>query len=385
MDVARLAEAELVSVGLSGDLSDFGIADVFQLIGQQRKTGVLELKNASARAQLGFDRGLVVTAGTALGRSSDLDPLADRLIRCGQLTRERADEAIAVCRASAQTLARTLVERGWLDEPTVRDAQELVTRDTIFDVLRWQSGTFDFRAQPIYHDRDPAELLGAEQILMDGLRMVDEWQSFAALVPSEETVFARVPGFEPPAAARARPGAADPAHTARVLSLIDGRLSARRVIDLARLGTFDGMRCLSELCQAGAVQPMTPGGVRQVRRHTWSGRGALTRQRTASALVPLVALAGVAWWTATSSAAPVPASDHRIERSTLASLRDDYAARAVRHALEAYRLGRGRWPERLEELESARLLPAGALATLSGRPYYSAHREPGPIFLAPER
>ena len=66
-----------------------------------------------------------------------------------------------------------------------------MTRDAIFDVLRWQSGTFDFHAQPIEHDRDPAELLGAEQILMDGLRMVDEWQSFAQLVPSEETVFER--------------------------------------------------------------------------------------------------------------------------------------------------------------------------------------------------
>jgi hypothetical protein len=32
-----------VSVGLSGNLRDFGIADVFQLIGQQRKTGVLDL------------------------------------------------------------------------------------------------------------------------------------------------------------------------------------------------------------------------------------------------------------------------------------------------------------------------------------------------------
>jgi hypothetical protein len=30
-----------VSVGLSGNLQDFGLADVFQLIGQQRKTGVL--------------------------------------------------------------------------------------------------------------------------------------------------------------------------------------------------------------------------------------------------------------------------------------------------------------------------------------------------------
>jgi hypothetical protein len=376
-----------MSVGLSGNLADFGIADVFQLIGQQRKTGRLELKNATGRAHLVFDRGLVVSAAPALGRPSDLDPVADRLIRCGQMTRERADEAVAACRASAQTLARTLVDRGWLDEEVVREAQDLVTRDALFDVLRWQSGTFDFRAQPVSHDRDPAELLGAEQILMDGLRMVDEWQSFTALVPSEETVFVRVAGFERFAERHQRDGEAELAHAARVFALIDGRLSVRRVIDLSRLGTFDGMRCLSELRQAGAIQPMTPEGVRQVRGHTRlaAGRGARALRRGASALVPLVALAAVAWWTAASSAFPVPASDPRIQRSTLASLRGDYAARAVRHALEAYRLGRGRWPERLEELESAGLLPPSALATLSGRAYYSTDREQGPFFLVPER
>jgi len=377
-----------VSVGLSGNLADFGIADVFQLIGQQRKTGTLELKNATGRAQLVFDRGLVVSAGPATGRSSDLDPLADRLIRCGQMTRERADEAVAACRASAQTLARTIVDRGWLDEVAVREARDLVTRDAIFDVLRWQSGTFDFRAHPVSHGRDLAELLGAEQILMDGLRMLDEWQSFAALVPSEETVFVRVAGFERFAESHARGGEAELAHAARVFALIDGRLSARRVIDLSRLGTFDGMRFLSELRQAGAIRPMTPEGVRHVRRHAArlsAGRGALALRRSVAALVPLVALAAVAWWTAVASTSPVPASDLRIQRSTLASLREDYAARAVRHALEAYRLGRGRWPERLEELESAGLLPPGALATLSGRAYYSTDREQGPFFLAPER
>ena len=373
-----------MTVGLSGNLSDFAIADVFQLIGQQRKTGVLELKMKSHRAHLVFDRGLVVSAAPAFGRPGDPHPLADRLVRCGQMTQERADEAIAACRRSAQTFAQTLVERAWVDADAVREAEELVTRDTIFEVLRWQSGTFDFRAQPVSHDRDPAELLGAEQILMDGMRMADEWQSFAGIVPSEESVFARVGSFDRFAARRSLDDA-ERAVASRVFSLIDGRLSARRVIDLARLGTFDGVRWLAELCKAGVIRPMTPQGVRQVRRHARISAGrTVALKRIAASLVPLLALAVVSWWTAASSAPPPPAGDARIERSTLASLRADYSARAIRHALEAYRLGRGHWPERLEELQSAGLLPPGALATLEGRAYYSTHRERGPIFLAPE-
>jgi hypothetical protein len=360
-----------VSAGLSGNLSDFGIADVFQLIGQQRKTGALELRSGKARAYLTFDRGLVVSAGVGTGRVGELDPLADRLVRSGQLTRERADEATAAARAAAQPLARTLVERGWLDADTVRAAEGLVTRDAIFDVLRWQAGTFDFHAQAIDHDRDPAELLGAEQILMDGLRMVDEWQSFAQRVPSEDAVFVR-----------AESEAAAPAGDAgRVLALIDGRLSARRVIDLARIGTFEGMRILSELRQAGAIRAAVAGEAAPRGRPVAAGLLAL--RSAAAALVPLAALAAVAWSVAPPP--PVPATDQPIERATLAQLREDYAVRAVRNALEAYRFARGSWPARLEDLADAGLLAPETLATLGGRAYYSVDRDQGPIFLAPDR
>jgi hypothetical protein len=367
-----------VSAGLSGNLSDFGIADVFQLIGQQRKTGALELRSGKSRAHLTFDRGLVVSAGLATGRTGELDPLADRLIRCGQLTRERADEAAAAARSSAQPLARTLVARGWLDAATVRAAQGLVTRDAIFDVLRWQNGTFDFHAQAIDHDRDPAELLGAEQILMDGLRMVDEWQSFAQRVPSEDIVFTRASESDSPAAL--------PGDAGRVLALIDGRLSARRVIDLARLGTFDGMRILSELRQTGAIRAVAAVDAPPVRGGTRSAAlGLLVALRSvAAALIPLAALAAVAW-RVSAPAPPAPASDARIERATLADLREDYAVRAVRNAIEAYRLARGSWPERLDDLSEAGLLAPETLATLGGRAYYSVDREKGPILLAPER
>ena len=80
-----------------------------------------------------------------------------------------------------------------------------------------------------------------------------------------------------------------------------------------------------------------------------------------------------------------PSADQAIVRGTLAALREDYAVRAVRNALEAYRLTHGRWPEQLDELTAAGLIAPETLATLGGRAYYSLDRDQGPIFLAPER
>ena len=46
-----------MSVALHGNLRDFGIAEVFQLIGQQRKTGTLVVGEGGDSVFLTFDEG----------------------------------------------------------------------------------------------------------------------------------------------------------------------------------------------------------------------------------------------------------------------------------------------------------------------------------------
>jgi hypothetical protein len=179
---------------------------------------------------------------------------------------------------------------------------------------------------------------------MDGLRMVDEWQSIEKLVPSEDTV------FEPRTSPSRGPGDA-----ARVFALIDGRLSVRRVIDLAQLGTFDGMRVLSDLRSSGAIREVEVAGAQAlVRRARAVGSAWLAVGGFVVALAPFAG-ADRGGLVGRAPAPRTPAGDRPIVYESLASLRDDYAVRAARHAIEAYRLSRGRWPDGLEDLASAGL------------------------------
>jgi hypothetical protein len=375
-----------LSVGLSGNLRDFGIADVFQLIGQQRKTGVLELSRGKRRVQLVFDRGGVVVAFPAAARDGDSDPLGEMMARCGVLTRQRVAEATSARRSSAQAFGRAVVDRGWLDVAQVTCIEDLLTRDTIFEVLRWESGSFDFRAQAVSHDRDPGTLLGAEQILMDGLRMVDEWQSFTAQVPSDEMVFEPVGSFE---TYRDSAGtvSADQLESARTVhSLVDGRLPARRIVDLSRLGTFDGTRILAELRSAGLVEPVRGQGGLGLRRHARAIRSSAPRlsggvaTSVATAVCVLALLASAVF---VRSHQP-DATPLRIEPRSLERLREAYATRRLRNAMDAYRLAEGDWPASLDGLVRRGYLGAEALAAPEGRPYYSANRDDGVVLLAPE-
>ena len=375
-----------MSVGLSGNLCDFGIADVFQLIGQQRKTGVLDLKRRGGRAQLSFDQGAVVTAVPLSARAADADPLGERLVRCGFLRPEQAEQLLAQRRASAQPSSRLVVDQGWLDAEVVERVEDLLTRDTIFEVLRWDSGSFDFRGQEVEHDRDPATLLGAEQILMDGLRMADEWQSFASRVPADDAVFHRVDRFEVHRQKADGVPESELEDAEHVFDLVDGSMSTGEVLDRSMLGRFDASRHFAALRRSGVIQPLHLDGVRRLRRQAQQATSGIAARSWIAAVLPLALLILTALSTrpAAPVAAPAPGA-FPIERPSLESLREAFATRRIRNAVDSFVVAEGRWPEDLEALEQEGLLDSAALAPPPGRPYYSAKREDRLVVLAPER
>jgi hypothetical protein len=366
-----------VSVALRGNLEDFGIADVFQLIGQQRKTGLLELRSEAGHVELRFDRGAVVSAAPV--RGGPHEALGEMLVRCGLLDAERLAELRGESEASAWSAPVLAVERGWLDAGTLEQIEDLLTRETLFAILRWRSGAFDFRAQPVEHARAVEALHGAEQILMDGLRMLDEWQSFAGHVPSEALVFERSGDLE---RWRAEAGAAalPAAVIERVYGLVDGRANVREVIDRSRLGTFDAVRALAELRRTGVIataeRAAAPAAAREraPRRRTGVARAAF------ATAFPLLLLALAA---ASALRAPPGPSlpGFPIERRPWDSARADHAARGLRHAVASERFATGRWPSALPSGARAPSAMAGA----QGRPYYYALRDEGAVLLAPER
>jgi hypothetical protein len=367
-----------VAVALRGNLEDFGIADVFQLIGQQRKTGILELRGEGGQVELRFDRGKVVSAAPV--RDQAHEALGEMLVRCEVLAPERFEQLRRESAAAAQSIPALAVERGWVGVQTLQEIDDLLTRETFFAILRWRSGAFDFRAQNVAHDRPVESLHGAEQILMDGLRMLDEWQSFAQSVPSEDLVFAET-GDLPDWEGLAQESVVATAILERIFRLVDGRARVREVIDRSRLGTFDAVRALSELrrlglvATAGHASKAAPAAVGTAAVRRVSLRGLV------ATAVPLLLLlvAAVAALGRRLPEAPLPGFP--IPRDAWALARDAHATRAVSHALDAAHFDSGEWPRSLEAVAGT----AAAMAGSEAAPYYYARRDDGAVLLAPER
>jgi hypothetical protein len=372
-----------MGVALHGNLKDFGIAEVFQLIGQQRKTGLLEISGDSNTVQLAFDQGAVVWASPV--GDSEFAVLGDRLVRCGLITRARLDELIRESEASARSLTSLVISAGAVEEADLEQINELLSRETIFEVMRWAGGSFHFSAQAIHHEIPEEKLLAAEQILMDGLRMVDEWQTFQDLVPSDDTVFQRAGRLE---IHREKNGMdrENAAQVDRIFQLVDGRLTARRIIDLSRLGTFEATRVLANLHKGGVIAPLDASAVRSVRRQQRSSPpvGKILRFALAAAL-PLALLVGIV--SAGLQQQPMQSElvGDPIGRHPLLEARDRFERRRLANSLEAIRMLEGDWPNDLAE--AVQKAPAGeiALAPSASRPYYYAKQEEGILLLAPKR
>jgi len=357
-----------VAVALRGNLQDFGIAEVFQLIGQQRKTGLLKISHERRVICLAFDSGSVVWARPSTQPEHEV--LGQRLIRCGYLSSVRA----------------LLVSEGVATESDLETVESLVTHDTIFEVLRWTRGSFDFLSQAVRHNRPKEKLLGAEQILMDGLRMVDEWQTFCGSVPPLESVLEHRGSIETYREQNRRGGDKNAENVEKIYQLVDGRLTLQRIIDLSRLGIFDASRIVADMIGAGLIvgveakQTVAPGRELQHGRSLGQGLAFLV-----AASVPMMVLgAMVVWIHLQGSARAEQIEAFPIQRQTIDRAHALFDKRRIRHAVEAHRYLTGDWPLSLAELDGSGPL-GNAMAADSSAAYYYSRYENEIVLLAPER
>jgi hypothetical protein len=373
-----------MSVALHGTLKDFGIAEVFQLIGHQRKTGTLVVGEEDKAIFLAFDEGRVVRGGQA-GSRTEREPLGQQLVRSGYLTREQLDNLLTESERSARPLSDLLLATGLIELGTLEAVQHLLTRETVFDVIRRQSGNFYFTAEQIVHDTKAENLLGAEQILMDGLRMLDEWQAFADIVPSEDVVFERVSHLESARALTRGDTDSRLGHAECVLQLIDGRLSVRRVIDLSRLGTFEATRALAELRQAGVIDLTTPKKRAPRRKRRIASRIAIlpTLRAALASVVPFVALGFIA-----SSAVPeinpsIGLAGSAIPERFARQIGQRFETNLIRGLVEARFYETGRYPGTLEEIADEAERESRSLTKSRLADYYYQVRGDEVVLLAP--
>ena len=279
---------------LAGSLTEFGLADVFSLLATTRKTGVLNLEGATTRGRVWIAEGGLCHAVSDVRRA----PLAARLLHGAEANDEQAETLVAAqAEGDAAAIANALASVGLDPDRAQRLVVDQIT-DAVFDLSRWEDGTFAFDNREA---GGATPVASATDVLNSVQQRLAEWDGVLARVPSGETVLELV----------TRPSNGTDsltvqAHHWEVLTLVDGLRSIAEIIDITGQGTFVVSRLLADLVDAGLVAEV---GVASV--HTASERRHRTiaeaEQRLLGAAEGIVRHERPARATATSVEEPEPA------------------------------------------------------------------------------
>jgi len=374
-------------MALKGTLEDFSLADIFQLIGIQKKTGVLTLKRSGEVVTVTFVDGDVVTAD-ALQRRLE-DRLGTVLVKSGRLTEPQLQEALRIQKNTLKRLGNVLVENKFIDAAGLRDALQVQIGQMVYRLFRWRDGEYDFSqdARPDY-DKELAVPMSAESILMEGARILDEWPMIEKSIRSFQTIWRHANVEISAAAGRVAAGGAGEGEAAAgitlsdeerlVHALVDGKRTVQEIVERSTLSEFDTCRILHELIgrqlleESRSPAPRAAAGARPPEKRDQAVRGLppLVVGLASTILVGLLAgtlylraqglLAGQARGEARGAmlAALFLESDIRDMDRAVARTR----LQRVDRAIQVYFLIQRGLPESLRNLVTARLLrPEGIL------------------------
>ncbi|MDQ8158491.1 MAG: tetratricopeptide repeat protein [Gemmatimonadota bacterium] len=231
-------------MAIRGSLSEASLADVLQLLALGQKTGCLSVAREGSFGTVHFAGGRIVHAALVNRR----DRLGDRLIRLGVLA---PDDLARVNAAGAihddRDLARVLLAQAMVPRDVLVREYRTQVEEAVYQLFAWSQGTFTF--EPEAEDATEAPLLsvGADSLLLEGARRVDEWTQIEKKVSSLDLIFeldsARLAQREGPLSATQE----------RILSLLDGTHDLLTVIERSGLGEFDVGKAVYGLVTAGYV------------------------------------------------------------------------------------------------------------------------------------
>ena len=179
-------------MAFEGTLKDFSLADIFQLISYQKKSGALTLKGEGKKATITFETGNIISAESSEDRLDDR--LGYRLVKGGLITKEQLQIALNIQKDTMQQLGYILVSQKFINRDEMQKILHDLICQKIYKFFRWKDCEYHFavKESKSYLVEDYFTPISTQSILMEAVRMMDEWPLIEKMIPSFEVVFDKI-------------------------------------------------------------------------------------------------------------------------------------------------------------------------------------------------
>lgn len=238
-----------MDLDLQGNIERFTLPEIFQLISASRKTGTLGIQRGDDIVMVYFKDGGVIY-GYGPRKTYHVGRM---LVEKSRITPEQLDEAIAEQSreiSSGKRLGQILIEKRYVDRADIEEVVRKQVEELIYSLMSWDQGSFKF-----YEDQFPTEeeitvSLSTENVVLEGLRRLDEISRLKDYLPDFGTVFSLATSES----GKKRDLSLEP-NEWNILALVDGHRDINELIETSSLDSIDTLKCLASLQLAGLITP----------------------------------------------------------------------------------------------------------------------------------
>jgi hypothetical protein len=357
-------------MALQGTLKDFSITEIIQLIGQQLKTGVLKIRRSKDLVEIHFVDGMIVHVFSNYRGKKDL--IGEILVKAQLITEEQLERVLKIQKETLKYLGEILVEFQLLTKDDVLKVISTQIYETIYDLFWWEDGNFNFDLKLVESYKKIPFALSTEQVLLNILRMVDEWSEIEKKISSPHLVLKRILPLEGKSVDAISPQGylKEKLNSEQELiyNLVDGTRTVQEIIDRSLLGKFNASEILVDLSEMGLIEMAgvrTPSFIKKVSMVNF--REALAFVYYGAFLIFIFLLLIYFkpdflyhFWDSKIERVDIEIPTHLVHKTQLDR---------IKNALEIYHLEKGQYPSRLEELILEKLLQKSDLFYRKGVSY----------------
>lgn len=233
---------------LQGNIENFTLVEILQLLGTGRKSGTLGIQRDDSIVMVYFEAGEVVYA---YGPRETFH-LGELLTERNRITNDQLQQAITIQsrNQNAKRLGEILIGLGFIDRADLEAVVREQVEELLFSLLSWRTGSFKF-----YEDQFPTReeitvRLSIENVILEGLRRLDERNLIGDTLSDLDLVY-RISTSE---AGRTR-NVTMKAGEWNVMALVDGHRTVNQICQDSPVNRHETLNRLAQLKLAGLVEP----------------------------------------------------------------------------------------------------------------------------------
>jgi len=352
-------------MALEGKIVDFGVAEILQLISQQQKTGVLIVERGVESIEILFWNGMIFSANPCVRSEKGL--LGEKLVKSDLVSEQQLQQALEIQEENFKHLGEILVDLGIVSKEVLNQIIHNQIYDTFSDLFQWKEGNYSFYPQAITFNEKISSPIAIEHILLDVLRMIDEWPDILKRISSMDTVFRKTDRrFQ-------KEGKEDTTSNEQsvVYNLVDGQNSVQDIVDKLLIGKFNPLKSLAKLLDAGYIEvkpkenPITVGIKRDI---FIVGKRALIMGSYGILILLMIVL--VFLFPPDMKSTFSLFSNNLQSHLSAQSYLEQNRLLKIKNALHIYFWEKGNYPDDLKELAIAHILCEDEIKNSKGKLYY---------------